>query len=316
MGRWMVLLGLVAGCTLLSAPGDYEDGEAADGGRRPDAQASCGTDAECGTGVCVGGECVACRESGDCAATEPVCVDGTCGPCSRSVQCSGRSDGPVCAAGSCVECAGSADCADPELARCDSNRCVPCVDRSDCAGTGDGICVSGRCVECTVDDESACGDNSCDPATNTCTGTLRASVGRCGACRADSECGLPDDACVPTFFQGAAREGGYCLKLGSTGCMRPYTVPTAERASLSGVEPAVYCGIQEDLTTCEAVLDLVNDSSCGAAPECGAPGLDDAVCQTVNLVANKCSYRCGVDANCTNSRACGASGMYCGAPAL
>ena len=131
--------------------------------------------------------------------------------------------------------------------------------------TGTTVCddtgVAGVCGECNAGNETACSANSCDPATFECTTTPRTSVRRCGACVADSECMNADDRCVPMDFMGAAH-GSYCLKQADTGCAAPFTTPTASVVSTSGAVAEIYCGIDQVGTTCEAVLDLQDDSPC------------------------------------------------------
>lgn len=239
-------------------------------------------------------ECVACRDNVDCTdASAPRCEAGQCLGCTEAADCAHHADQGVC---------------DPE-----SGSCVECMEATDCAQHPDGsLCVGGQCVECTVEDESACGDNSCDPATNTCTSTKRSSRGPCQTCVADSEC-EPDHRCVPMEFQGEVRERGYCLKVGETGCVRPFGVPTPERSSLSGAASEKYCGIDESRTTCEAVRDLIDDKDCTMPDDCGVPGLDDARCETVNLTDNKCTYSCNLNSQCPMTLNCGSSpNDYCG----
>jgi hypothetical protein len=121
-------------------------------------------------------------------------------------------------------------------------------------------------------------------------------------------------------FRGTPRPGGFCLKTRATGCVEPFTVLTPARPSLSGAPPAVYCGIDEDATTCEAVLDLFDDKPCTSADDCGAPGLDDARCEDVSGVPGRCTYGCSRAAECPGTTACGpgpardggSSGRYCG----
>lgn len=267
--------------------------------------------------------CVACLGDGDC--TDEVCLvdaaDSTnneCVGCVDSDDCSGDTGTCDTDSNECVGCLMDSDCTDPAMAKCDTgtNTCVECDSSTQCAGTGENECVAGACVECTEGTaEDDCGDFSCNPATNECTETERGSVTRCGACVSDTDCGLDDDRCVAMDFMGAARDGGYCLKRGSTGCLPPYTSPTEERASLSGAAPEQYCGIREDLTTCEAVRDLVDGSSCDMDTECGAEGLTDGRCETVNLTTNRCTYDCGGTDECRSGTICGTNGMYCGAPA-
>ena len=165
---------------------------------------------------------------------------------------------------------------------------------------------------CTATDDSVCGTKSCDLETRTCTDTDRDSVRRCGECVADSECADPDDRCVPMFFAGMARPGGYCLPMLGDGCSTdPYRSPTTERVSLSGADPARYCSIRETVTTCEAVLDLLDDvGSCLDDSDCGALGLDDGRCEIVNTSPMKCTYTCTGNAECPDTAECG--GGYCG----
>src|SRR5690606_26761564 len=120
----------------------------------------------------------------------------------------------------------------------------------------------------------------------------------CQTCVADSEC-QESYRCVGMFFDGEPRESGYCLKPASVGgCQRPFTVPIEGRVSRSGAPAATYCGLSEARTTCEAVLDLLADKSCETADDCGAPGLDDARCETVNFAAKRCTYSCSSSSQC------------------
>lgn len=274
-------------------------GDGVNGGASGGTAGADGCDASCGgaTPACNSetSECVECLDGDD-------CDDGLCDLETHT----------------CVECLDHGDCTDASAARCAGGECVRCTASSQCAGiSGKEVCdePAGACVECTAHDESACGANSCNPATNQCTETERGSRARCRSCVADSEC-HEDYRCVPMEFQGEPREGGYCLKVGSTGCSEPFMVPTPARASLSGADPAVYCGVSESRTTCEAVIDLLANKSCsGGVSDCGVPGLDDARCETVNLGLNRCTYACDATNQCPNSFNCGdPPNDYCGAP--
>ena len=237
--------------------------------------------------------CVACRDDGDCSA-----ATSHCEPTGHT----------------CVACLGAADCPSPAASVCSaSHACAPCTTNADCTHlTGTGVCDAGTCVACTPTDESACGANSCNPTTRACTTTPRMSVTTCHACVADSECASAMERCVPMQFMGASH-GSYCLRQFSAGCMRPYTVPTTARASTSGAAAAMYCGVDETVTSCEAVQSLRDDVSCTVPADCGATGIDDGLCQTVNGVANKCTYACDAASRCPSSFTCGGAG-YCGSP--
>lgn len=111
-------------------------------------------------------------------------------------------------------------------------------------------------------------------------------------------------------FQGELRQDGYCLKILASGCEAPFQVPTpTERTSLSGAAPAVYCGVSEARTTCEAVRALLEGKACSAAEDCGATGLDDATCETLQDEP-QCTYSCTGEAQCPADFTCGAS-QYC-----
>src|SRR5690606_8771874 len=147
-------------------------------------------------------------------------------------------DSPVCLDGSCTSCSTSADCSDrPNASVCHED--------------------SGACVQCTKDDESPCGDYSCDPVALSCTETKRGKTGTCRPCLADSEC-EPDHRCIELKFQGEPH-GWYCMPLAPMdGCLiaspAPWKVVLSDRASRSSAASANYCGLNEALTTCEAIL--------------------------------------------------------------
>lgn len=272
----------------------------------PELDAPEGSDAGPCNGACDGtatpfcdttsNECVECLTPTDCEAEELACIEGVCEQCETNAECT-TAELSVCNTTShtCEACTGATGCGHDGLgAICDTSG-------------GDGVCV-----ECTVATEATdCGLNSCDPATQECTTTPRTSVRRCGACVADSECMNTDDRCVEMQFDGAAH-GSYCLKQADTGCVSPFASPTAARPSTSGAVAEIYCGVPEASTTCEAVLDLVDNTTCTMASDCGADGLDDGVCGTVNFIANRCSYPCEMASQCTAATDCMRM-MFCGA---
>jgi hypothetical protein len=152
-------------------------------------------------------------------------------------------------------------------------------------------------------------------------------VGTCKPCLSDSECvggdqSDPDQRCVPMVFQSVARAGGFCLRRFSKTCSKPYKI-LITTTSLSGAVSEAYCGIDQETTRCEAVLDLLGsractdgqDTSCGCArntdgncTEIGTGGL----CRTVGVNPNRCTYQCGVDNHCPTGISCSGSGTtYC-----
>lgn len=282
--------------------------------------------------------CVECAVDSDCASTvgRPIC-DGSqalCVGCLKNSDCKDASK-PQChpTAKLCVACLSNADCGADTASRCDgpTNTCGACQSNSDCAHIdAKAICLAGaagqgsRCVRCTSSDESACVVKgtaySCNPKTHDCTETPTASRKTCESCVADSECGTnegkpdPNSRCVPMSFQGAAYgEAGYCLQTaasaGTSGCPAPFTVPQTA-ASLSGAASQTYCGINQQVTTCEALLDLFGSKSCEADADCGAGR--GGLCRTVGTNPHRCTIACSETTECTSTRTCsGAANGYC-----
>jgi hypothetical protein len=152
--------------------------------------------------------------------------------------------------------------------------------------------------------------------TSMCTSTPRGSRLQCQSCVADSECMQTGGTfrCIPMNYQTAPR-GGYCMRAANTGgppgCTRPYLTPILA-ASLSGVSMTTYCGIDQDLTTCDAVRALLDGRQCptGSATECMAEG---ARCETVGLAPNECTYSCGIPNDCPPGGSAGSCAAgYCG----
>ena len=293
-----------------------------DAGGEPDA-GPCGETCGGDTPACEAssGRCVECTVDDDaaCEGSTPVC-DGETNTC---IQCDGddasacSGETPLCDvdANACVACLDDADCTEAGAARCDpdTHACVGCDDSAQCTGiTGTEVCdvEASTCVECTVDDESPCGDNSCDPASNACTSTPRGETRTCEACVADSEC-MADHRCVPMTFDGA-ENGSFCMRRASAGCARPFFSPLDARVSLSGAEAATYCGIDESTVSCQAVRALLDSRACpdGMASTCGAPG---ARCEMVGLALNQCTYACAGPSECLETGpASTCNSGYCG----
>ena len=96
-----------------------------------------------------------------------------------------------------------------------------------------------------------------------------------------------------------------------------------EAQSLSGAGAELYCGIDEDSVTCEAVLDLVgsqtcvggDDAACGCVRDttgaCIGPG-EGGLCRDFTLAADQCTYACGTDNHCPAGVTCaGPPDGYC-----
>jgi hypothetical protein len=315
---------------------------------QPDTRPAC-TCADPEQPICIEatGRCVQCRETKDCAAGKHcLAATGQCVGCLDASHCAGKASASfcdpatnactgcregvdadcnnvpglnVCQGRACVQCAGARRdaCGEAAPACSASFSCEACKADSDCQRFGK-VCDEGKraCVACTIDSEAAqCGNNSCNPATQACTGTDRGSVDLCGRCLADSEC-KADHRCISMNFQGASR-GGFCMKRASNGgCSPPFGAAPIKRASLSGAAAEDYCGIAEAVTSCEAVLALLADRTCpaGQASQCGAEG---AVCGNVNhLTPPRCTYVCETSIDCPANSPCPMSGTdkYCGKP--
>jgi hypothetical protein len=181
--------------------------------------ATCGADASTGTctltgggtGVCLGGACVA----GDCHDTSADCQSGkicgvamahVCGACTTDGQCTGDATygaGTICVGGGCVmgNCHDSSECAGKVCGAATANNCGACKSDSQCqtdpkygatfiCDTTVGQTNSGKCVASTCTTAStACAANAAD----FCCG---------GTCVAGNCC--TDDDCRTAFGQGFA----------------------------------------------------------------------------------------------------------------
>ncbi len=269
----------------------------------------CSYTASCGVGDVDSG--ASCNPA--CSGATPVCDESTkkCVECSKNADCaaSGR---PFCDTdGECIQCRSSADCTNAAASVCIAGTCTGCSSNSDCSHVaGKAFCKlpsaggAGSCVACTTSDESACAGDSCDPATNSCTTTRVATVAVCHACAADSECAPgaygPTARCVTMSFKGAAH-GSYCLNRASAGpCAQPYTV-SLSAVSVSGAPAEAYCGINQEATTCEAVVDLIGGKTCTRNNNCGS-GLGDGLCENFSTPPAAQSMRCSIP--CTSSTQC------------
>ena len=297
--------------------------------------------------------CVECLKAGDCKAPTAVCdaSSKSCVECAKSTDC--KSPTPACdpATSACVECTATTDCKDSSKPFCETTaqQCVACLKQADCTGAtasactaglckpcsvdaecsniaGKSVCAAGTCVQCTVAKESACAGNSCDPATKQCTATKVGTKDLCETCLADSECiggnqADPDARCVPMKIMGTLRPGGFCLRRVAKTCAQPYKIPLVA-VSLSAAPSETYCGINQDATRCEAVVDLTTngakcpdsqDTSCGCIRDkngvCMGAG-QGGLCKTVGVDANRCTYACGGPEQCPSGYACGGVG-YC-----
>ncbi len=252
-----------------------------------------------------GGPC-----GGPCGGSTPVCdaARGACVECTGDGHCTGEERCDT-TSGTCVTCLEHADCPDPSASRCEAGACVPCAASAQCAHlSGLGVCDGGECVECTPSEAAACGASPCR-TDRTCSGYGTGTEETCERCDADDNCQGPHDYCVPMTHAGTSR-GGYCLtdRDAAGGCEQPYSITLDGRTTLSGRAGGRYCGIHEELASCEAVRALLENWRCTGtdgrcSPAAGEPELDvpGALCRTVGGLANRCTYGCSLAAHCAES---------------
>jgi hypothetical protein len=298
--------------------------------------------ASSGHAVCgSNGSCVQCMTDHHdaCVDATTVCepASSTCVECTADSQAACEASDKVCKDGGhvCVECNTSAECLDAAKPFCgEDNKCRPCTADAECSGgticdTTSGA-FKGQCVGCTPAREAEvippstkalCDGKSCNPFTRECTSRTLGQTQICRACSADSEC-TDGHRCIQMNFGEQSHRplsddeggGGYCLKIVSgANCDKPYTF-TLARTSISGVASGSYCGLDEGLTTCEAVRRYGDDCPTGDASVCASAG---ARCEIVGSAANICTYSCSDATQCLSNKRCdkGSTGSsYCGAP--
>ncbi|MDH3625460.1 MAG: hypothetical protein OES69_13040 [Myxococcales bacterium] len=259
---------------------------------------------------------------GFCDSATPACNETTqmCVECTAQNASACIDSTPVCNTddNKCVECVASSDCDDPTAAGCDTelNECVECAGEADCDGIeGLPLCNAGTCVECVpATEDRDCGGNSCNPDNFACTATMLASRDTCQTCVSDSECQNAGNRCVAMEYQGAAYPDeltGFCLKTTEGGCEQPYSITLENRPSLSDAAVADYCGINEELATCEAVRGLLTNVRCdgGDDQDCPQPS---GLCRQVGSLENRCTYACQSLIECLEDIPLGRPGSTCG----
>jgi hypothetical protein len=247
-----------------------------------DASADGGTDAF----VADAGPCAACTPDQHCRALE----EPDAGP----------RDGGVSTAGNCVQCITDHDCDPWFMMLADGG-----VDGGRAAGRGlcvDYVCHSG-CTEA-----GDCGGNLCG-SNGQCTAYFEHAQMQCMPCDVQENC-APGFDCIPMTFGptgSATAIGSYCLQPFSAGaCPEPYTVPVSS-----------HCGVNQMLTTCDAVREFTTMCAAGSAASCGRDDiLDDGVCGTIaGLSGLRCTYACELadPTTCIPTRPCGATAPHvCG----
>ncbi|MDB4990606.1 MAG: hypothetical protein JWN04_5784 [Myxococcaceae bacterium] len=286
--------------------------------------------------LCSAGSCVACQQARDCSrfATTPACApSGECVTCTSEHTSLCTGDAGVCDSTSnqCVQCNLDADCTSPQAAACREHTCKPCSSDTQCAQFKQ-VCSAGSCVGCRPETEKVdcryistcdpklaeCPGAACDPKLLKCGSRPRQSVGLCQACVSDSECAAAH-RCIDTTYNGgpSAKDlGGHCLPIvdPATSCPPAHGF-SVQRTSLSGIMGSTYCGVDEALTSCEAVeaLDMAKVCTGGDPASCAVYG---ALCKTVLNTVNSCTYPCSSSHGCPDYAPCGgpSGNRYCGGP--
>lgn len=134
----------------------------------------------------------------------------------------------------------------------------------------------------------------------------------CETCVNDSDCKEEDHRCVEMSY-GSSRfpdeETGFCLKIAvplSEGsppeydCATPYVTVLHNRSTLAGDDSESYCGIREDLTTCDAVLVYGDALDCSAAGSdiCPRGGFCDWVRTEGEPWSQLCTHACDDASEC------------------
>jgi len=190
-------------------------------------------------------------------------------------------------------------------------------------GTGGSVTGSSCTVATQAED---CDGKSCNPVTFVCSEFGPDEQGTCDTCVSDDNCWGSDHRCVPMYFDDERFPNGYtgfCLPKavqdfvdGPYRCNgeEPYVAVLSDRVSMSGVEAAAYCGVDEDLTTCDAVHAQLKEDPCtaGSDDDCPVGGICRYT-QDNGKWADRCTYACTSDSECRNSQGWTLNcGGYCG----
>ena len=175
--------------------------------------------------------------------------------------------------------------------------------------------------ECTAGTErTACPGTSCHPVWLVCTSMEVASRGICETCFADSNCAEPNHRCVMmTHAEKPYPDDttGFCLQVTTeegADCVQPFIVTLDGRKSMSGGQEQSYCGIHEELATCEAVHAFHSADACpsGRDDECPGGGLCRGIAAQGNRTEYRCTYACIDAPECSSQWINVACAGYCG----
>ena len=261
------------------------------------AQSACTADADCGSGSCVDGACLAgtCDNQTQDGDETGVDCGGSCAPCAAGTECISDAD---CASRVCTE---SGACAEPTCSdgvRNGRESGVDCGAESEC-----GPCA----VDAQCGDDYDCQTFVCDAQTNTCmAATCTDAVqngdetgvdcgGNCGPCAAGTACSDAADCA-----SGVCTDAGECA------------APTCSDGTRNGNETGVDCGGTcpdgcPNGAACELRTDCQSEqcvTNVCIADHCNNDSLDAALGETgVDCGGPDCAA-CPDDAGCTEGSDC------------
>lgn len=235
----------------------------------------CAQNADCATGVCQGGLCMAtgcgdgvkngdetdldcggscgpcadglaCLASGDC--TSKVCTNGVCAAasCSDNVQNQGESD-VDCGGATCPKCLPGKACtinADCIGGSCSMGACAPtCTDMTQNNGETDQDCGGPNCADCAdglmCTSSGDCQSMFCNPNTALCAGPT-CSDGYQNGLETDVDCGGP---CVTDCAEGQkCFADGDCTSTFCNPMSSTCATPSCTDGYQNGGEAGVDCG--------------------------------------------------------------------------
>ncbi len=161
---------------------------------------ACALAADCASGICTGGRCVApsCTDTAkNGTETDVDCGGGSCPSCADGKTCGGAADcasgictATKCAAPSCIDTVKNGGETDVDC----GGTCPKCIEGKGCSAAADcasGFCSSGKCVA-----------PSCSDGAKNGTETDVDCGGSCGKCAIGKGCSAPADCASGTCTSG------------------------------------------------------------------------------------------------------------------
>ncbi|TNF37402.1 MAG: trypsin-like serine protease, partial [Deltaproteobacteria bacterium] len=275
---------------------------------------SCGSNGDCGGGLCIEGVCTRpCTELATCP-TGYGCNGGRCALLPVGALCE---DGSSCASGDCRDgvCTRPCDAATPCPSgyTCDGTcHLLPvgqaCAAPTDCES---GNCLDGRCTR-------ACGAEAPCPAAFTCDAGAQACMllGVGDMCGVDGDCrsGLCQDASYCTRYCASQAEcpNGYACDTAVNRCLE---IPVGGAcAGLEGECGAGVCGADATCTRgCDDLAPCPTSYTCDqglcAQIDVGAQCVDAAECSGGLCVGGACTRTCDAEYTCPDGYHCGGDGV-------